>query len=105
MQASGQTEGLDESLTLYAVVEDESGNYWPYRTQLADGRWTSQLALGPRAIHRPLPFTVHLATASAAAKEAAEQASADEIYALVGLGNTFPEGFTVLDQAQIVRDS
>ena len=96
--AAGHVANLSGSL--YCIVQDESGNYWPYRaTPAPDGRWTANPGIGPAQINRQLPFTLILAGATAEAADwiRARYSNVD------GVGGRLPVGVQELSRIQISR--
>lgn len=94
----------DPSSGLLCVVRDESGNYFPYRVEVTDGWWKSEILLGPpKEIERAYSFDVILAGAgSDEAASAIIRLSGDKF---TGIGKVLPPEVTPLIEVHIVRAS
>jgi hypothetical protein len=100
--AAGAIENI--SLTLLCIVRDESGNHFPYATQITSGGWSADIPIGPPTISRSQSFTLLLSTATQGAVDkirSAQKTKPD--YNYNGLGPTLPEGIEILAEVGIVR--
>ena len=94
------------SSTLLCIVRDESGNYFPYTAQSANGRWSAEVGIGPQTIGRSLPFTLILATADQTAVDSIRwQQQTKPYYNTKGLGSDLPSGIGILAEVGIIRTS
>lgn len=98
LPVQGSVEGFS-SAGLVCIVRNDVFRYYPYSAQVADGRWSAEVGIGPVNIGRRFTFTLILATANqAAVDELSRRSEADYENGI----QTLPAGIQQLTEVRIV---
>ena len=106
LSVRGSVEGLPSTMGLLCIFKDDLPRYYPNTAQVANGRWSVEVGLGPAKIDRQRRSTLILATATQSAVDELNRIreANPEDYYYNGLPN-LPAGIQPLAEIVIVRTS